>query len=86
MENSISGSQTVDVSRTDILRAFRMFEDKDAPVGCIRPQTLASALRTHCSGNKRVHDEAYLQELISCLDANEEGYIDFRSLVEQMCS
>ncbi|GFR47032.1 hypothetical protein Agub_g8717 [Astrephomene gubernaculifera] len=66
--------QDLPYKKADVLRAFRLFADKDAPPGCISPEALERALEQYCSG--KVPEEEILR-LVNTLDLNQEGYIDY---------
>ncbi|KAG2447873.1 hypothetical protein HYH02_007329 [Chlamydomonas schloesseri] len=66
--------QDLPYKKADVMRAFRLFADRDAPLGCISPEALERALVQYCSG-KVPEDE--IMRLVNTLELNQEGYIDF---------
>ncbi|KAG2497411.1 hypothetical protein HYH03_004566 [Edaphochlamys debaryana] len=66
--------QDLPYKKADVLRAFRLLADKDAPPGCISPEALERALVQYCAG--KVPEEEIMR-LVNTLELNQEGYIDF---------
>ncbi|PNW82633.1 hypothetical protein CHLRE_06g287100v5 [Chlamydomonas reinhardtii] len=66
--------QDLPYKKADVMRAFRLFADRDAPQGCISPEALERALVQYCSG--KVPEEEIMR-LVNTLELNQEGYIDF---------
>ncbi|KAK9824637.1 hypothetical protein WJX72_011960 [[Myrmecia] bisecta] len=75
----MAGAQQPAYSKKELLRAFRLFADKDAPAGRITQGTLEKALVTYC-GDKVSEED--LTQLISQLAVDEHGWIDFQQAVD----
>ncbi|GLC38191.1 hypothetical protein PLESTB_001089500 [Pleodorina starrii] len=66
--------QDLPYKRADVMRAFRLFADRDAPPGCISPEALERALIQYCNGRM---PEEEIMRLVNSLEINQEGYIDY---------
>lgn len=70
--------QDLPYKKADVLRAFRMFVDRDAPTGQISPEALEKALVKYCGG--KVPEEEIMR-LVNSLELTAEGYIDYQRKV-----
>ncbi|GIL62118.1 hypothetical protein Vafri_16396 [Volvox africanus] len=66
--------QDLPYKKSDVMRAFRLFADRDAPPGCISPEALERALIQYCNGKM---PEEEVMRLVNSLEVNQEGYIDY---------
>lgn len=75
--------QQLPYSKADVIRAFRMFADEDAPAGCISPEKLEAALIKYAK-DKVPEDE--IMRLVNQLDLNEDGWINYHQKVNLFLS
>ncbi|GMH41947.1 hypothetical protein BSKO_09866 [Bryopsis sp. KO-2023] len=74
----MAGSQQTDYNKKDVLRAFRMFAEEDAPPGKISKESLRAALVQH---SDKLSEED-IQRLIGQLEVDIDGWLDFGKKVE----
>lgn len=82
LQEAISGESGIEQSRKNMMRAFRLFQDKDAPFGFVRQATLENALGKHCNSS-HYHGEL-LDRIVKQSERCEGGWIKYTEIVEAL--
>lgn len=75
--------QQLPYTKADVMRAFRMFADDDAPQGCISPEKLETSLIMYCK-EKMPEDE--IMRLVNSLELDTDGWINYHQKVNLFLS
>mmetsp|Transcript_5360 Transcript_5360/g.7249 ORF Transcript_5360/g.7249 Transcript_5360/m.7249 type:complete len:156 (+) Transcript_5360:193-660(+) len=79
----MAGQQATNYTKRELLRAFRMFADPQLPPGFITPEALEKALLSFSEEQVSVDDA---QRLVSQLDVNNDGLINYQEKVDLFMS
>mmetsp|Transcript_22118 Transcript_22118/g.48542 ORF Transcript_22118/g.48542 Transcript_22118/m.48542 type:complete len:157 (-) Transcript_22118:297-767(-) len=75
----MAGQQKTSYTKSELLRAFRLFQDHKLPKGFIHPDALVKHLLTYCSDKVTPEDVA---ELVGQLQTTADGLINFEERVD----
>lgn len=83
LEEAISGVSGIQQSRKHLMRAFRIFQDKDARFGYIRKSTLEAALDKHCNAPEHSHTPV-LDRIVSQSEHSGDDWLQYIDIVEAL--